>query len=47
MGSPHGLVVNALDYDIVVKSLNSSYAITFSTNILGKGMNPLTPPALV
>ena len=46
--SPHSIVVNVWDFDIVVSKfkLQSCYYIHFQTNALGKGMNPLSPPAM-
>ena len=41
LGSPHGIVVNVLGYDIVVNEfkLQSCYHVHFRSNTLGKGMN--------
>ena len=43
--SPHGVVGNMVDCDIVVKEFKSQlqYWIHFLTNILRKGMKPLFP----
>ena len=43
-----GVMVKALDCGIVVRKfeLQSSYYVHFQTNTLGKGMDPLIPPAI-
>ena len=43
--SPHGIVANVLDCDIVVSKfeLQSLYYVHFRTNTLRKGMDPLIP----
>ena len=45
---PHSVVVNMLDCNVVVSEfkLQSLYYIYFQPNTLGKGMNPLIPPAI-
>ena len=43
----HGVRANVLDCDIIMGKLNAShYYIDFEINILGKGMNSLTPSTL-
>ena len=44
-GSPHGVTVKELDYNIVVSELelHLRYFVQFRTYILNKGMNPLFP----
>ena len=44
---PHGIVVNVLDWDIVVSvfKLQYCYYIHFHTNIFRKSMNPLILPS--
>ena len=46
-GCPRGVMVKAMDYEIVVSKfiIQSRYYIHFQTNTLGKGMNPLILPA--
>ena len=46
--SPHDIVVNVLDCDIVVREfkLQSNYYVLFGTSTLKKGMNPLSPPVM-
>ena len=41
---PHGIVTNVLDCNIIVNlfECQSQYYVHFQTNILGKGINPLT-----
>ena len=41
---PHGVMVNVLDYNIIVSKFEfqSGYYIHFQPNILGKDMNPLS-----
>ena len=48
MGNLYGIVVNTLDWDIVVSEfkLQLYYYIYFHTNALGKGMNLFIPPAM-
>ena len=45
---PCGVTVKAIDCGIVVSEfeLQSQYYVHFRTNILAKGMNPLTLPAV-
>ena len=47
-GGPHGVMVKAMDYGIVVREfvLQSRYYVHFRANTLGKGMNPLILPAM-
>ena len=47
-GGPHGVMVKAMDCGIVVSEfvLQSRYYVHFRANTLGKGMNPLIPPAM-
>ena len=47
-GCPHGVLVKAMDYGIVVSEfiLQLRYYIHFQANTLGKGMNPLILPAM-
>ena len=47
-GCPRGVKVKAMDCRIVVSEfvLPSRYYIHFQANTLGKGMNPLIPPAM-
>ena len=47
-GCPHGVMVKAMDYGIVVREfvLQSRYYVHFRANTLGKGMNPLILPAV-
>ena len=42
-GCPHGVMVKAMDYGIVVREfvLQSRYYVHFQAKTLGKGMNPL------
>ena len=51
-GIPQSVVVNMLDYDIIVNNLELQlfYYIQFQTNSLGKDMNsssPLSPQLLI
>ena len=48
VGCPHGVLVKAMDYGIVVSEfvLESRYYIHFRANTLGKGMNRLILPAM-
>ena len=48
MGCPHGVIVKAMDCEIVVSKfkLQSGYYVHFWTNTLGKGMNPFILPAM-
>ena len=48
MGVPRGVMVKAMDYEIVVNEfeLQSRYYVHFRANTLGKGMNPLILPAM-
>ena len=42
--SPHSVVANMLDWDVVSEfELQSHYYVYFQTNTLGKGMNPSFP----
>ena len=43
-----GVVINVFDYDILVSEFKPQfrYYVYFRTNIFGKGMKPLTPPAI-
>ena len=45
---PRGVMVKAMDCITVVSEfvLQSCYYVHFRANTLGKGMNPLTPPAI-
>ena len=45
--SPHGIVTNMLDWDIIVNKfeLQSQYYIHFQIITLGKGMNSLILPS--
>ena len=47
-GCPHGVMVKAMDYRIIVCEfvLQSRYYVLFQANTLGKGMNPLILPAM-
>ena len=47
-GCPSGVMVKAMDYEIVVSEfvLQSRYYVHSRTNTLGKGMNPLILPAM-
>ena len=47
-GCPHGVMVKAMDYGIVVSEfvLQLRYYVYFRANTLGKGMNPLILPAM-
>ena len=47
-GRPRGVMVKSLDYGIIVSEfeLQLHYYVHFWTNTLGKGMNPLTLPAM-
>ena len=47
-GCPHGVMVKSMDCGIVVREfvLQSRYYVHFEANTLGKGMNPLTLPAM-
>lgn len=45
MGGPHGIVISALDCDIIVSEFEHQsdyYVVHFQTNTLRKGMNSLT-----
>ena len=46
--SPMGVVANMLDSDIIVSEfkLQSCYYVHFQINTVGKGVNPLIPPAM-
>ena len=45
---PHDVVINGLDCDIVANEfeLQSRHFVHFQTNVLGNGMNLLTPPII-
>ena len=47
-GCPRGVMVQAMDYGIVVSEfvLQSRYYVHFRANTLGKGMNPLILPVI-
>ena len=47
-GGPRGVMVKVMDCGIVVSEfvLQSRYYVHFRANILGKGMNPLSLPAM-
>ena len=47
-GSPHGVMDNMLDYDIVVHGFNlqSCYFVHFQTDTLRKGINFINSPAM-
>ena len=47
-GCPHGVMVKAMDCEIVVSEfkLQSRYYVHFRANTLGKVMNPLILPAM-
>ena len=47
-GCPRGVMVKVMDSGIVVREfiLQSRYYVHFLANTLGKGMNPLTLPAM-
>ena len=47
-GCPRVVMVKAMDCGIVVREfvLQLRYYVHFRANILGKGMNPLIPPAM-
>ena len=48
MGCPRGVIVKAMDSEIVVSEfeLESRYYVYFRANTLRKGMNPLILPAV-
>ena len=48
-GCPRGEMVEAIDCEIVVSEFEfqSRHYVHFRENSLGKGMNPLIPPAMV
>ena len=45
---PRGVMIKAMDCGIIVSEfvLQSRYYVHFRANTLGKGMNPLIPPAM-
>ena len=47
-GGPHGVMVKAMDYGIIVSEfvLQSRYYVHFQANTLGKGMKTLILPAM-
>ena len=47
-GCPHGVMVKAIDGEIVISEfeIKSRYYVHFRANTLGKGMNPLILPAM-
>ena len=45
-GCPRGVMVKAMDCEIVASVLQSRYYVHFRTNTLGKVMNPLILPAM-
>ena len=47
-GCPRGIIVKEIDCGLVISEfeLQSRYYVHFRANTLGKGMNPLIPPAM-